>query len=73
MLLALNAAITARSHERTAALHKRFADPQAVTTPAVLQHALKLWRDDYEELEEVGATPSHKTTLTSLKQRQQTC
>jgi len=66
LVLALANAITANSNDRISALHKRFSEPDPVSNPALLQHSLKTWYEDLEELREAGAHPCKETAMSSL-------
>ena len=60
-------AIVATGSVHAHALHQCFSSPALVTDKAVLQHSLKLWRADFEELRESTCVPSKATALQSLR------
>eukprot|EP00959_Pyramimonas_sp_CCMP1952_P072070 1505209-Pyramimonas_sp.AAC.1 len=62
MLAALTKAILAPSSARVEALHERFTDPDPVTEKSKLQHALRSWRAEFDELSAVGTAPSKQAT-----------
>ena len=67
MLAALARAVLASSAAHVSALNDKFTEPEPVTDKSKLQHALKVWRSEYEELRAVGSTPSRQAQLRSLK------
>jgi hypothetical protein len=49
------------------ARNDKFTDPKPVTDKTKLQHALRVWKSDYDGLRAVGSTPSQQTALRSLR------
>ena len=64
---ALANAVVTSSAAHAAALHKRFSEPELVSDNSTLQHALRAWRSEQEELNAVGSQPSRLTTLQPLQ------
>lgn len=67
LLKTLHSVVTRGSAERTAALHARFAAQTPCRSKEQLLHGLQVWREDLEELQAAGSSPSKETVLSSLK------
>ena len=67
MLAALARAVLTSSATYVSALNDKFTDPEPVTDKTKLQHALRVWKTDYDELRAVGSAPSQQTALRSLR------
>ena len=63
MLAALAGAVLESSATYVSALNDKFTDPGPATDKTTLQHALRVWRTDYDELRAVGSAPSQHAAL----------